>query len=235
MSFDLEKLLRLDMGYPGLSFGYHSWALGAYLDSLENFISLAQEQYRVRAKRSLESKRDEYDSDHYAQEENYTDEAADEHIPRYARMAALVPIWGLFESSITDITAYVSKREGAKLQLKEIRAQNFREQVEKYYDGVLGLHLPWSEEEKENIAILHTVRNALAHRNGHFSDAPPDRITEVEKAVKNTSGLSILGGDLVVSAEYVRSSAELVFKVLGDLNQMVSDRYDGPTAPNKKA
>jgi hypothetical protein len=149
-------------------------------------------------------------------------------------MAALVPIWGLFESSITDITTYVSTREGTRIQLKEIHAQNFREQIEKYYDGVLELPLPWSKEEKENIAILHSVRNAVAHRNGHFSDAPPDRITELKKAVKDTPGLSILGGDLVVSAEYVRSSAELVFKVVGDLNQMVKDRYDGPTVPNKK-
>ena len=149
-------------------------------------------------------------------------------------MAALIPIWGLFESSITDITTYVSEREAAKLQLREIRG-NFRERVEKYYAGVLGLPLPWSKEENEQIATLNTIRNAVAHRNGHYLDVPPDQKKEVEKAVKNTPGLSIRGGDLVVSAEYVRYAAELVFKVVGDLNQMVSDRYDGPTVPSKKA
>src|SRR3989344_7289934 len=159
MAFDLEKLLRLDLGYPGISFGYHSWALGAYLDSLENFIGIAQEQYRVRAKRGLEKKRNELEPEEYSQEERYIDEAADEHIPRYARMSALIPIWGLFESSVTDITFYVSRREKTKLQLKEIRAKNFRDQVQKYYDGVLGLNFPWSSDEKAKIATLHTVRN----------------------------------------------------------------------------
>ena len=43
MSIDLEKLMKLDMSYPGISFGYHSWALGAYLDSLENFIGIAKD------------------------------------------------------------------------------------------------------------------------------------------------------------------------------------------------
>jgi len=86
MAIDLEKLMRLDMGYPGLSFGYHSWALGAYLDSLEQFVSFAQEQYRLRAKCDLEKRKDEYEPEQYAQEEGLIDEAADEHIPRYARM-----------------------------------------------------------------------------------------------------------------------------------------------------
>ena len=30
---DLEKLMKLDLSYPGISFGYYSWSLGIYLDS----------------------------------------------------------------------------------------------------------------------------------------------------------------------------------------------------------
>ena len=28
---DFNKLMKLDLSYPGVSFGYHSWSLGIYL------------------------------------------------------------------------------------------------------------------------------------------------------------------------------------------------------------
>ena len=50
---DIDKLMKLDLSYPGISFGYHSWSLGIYIESLEDFISHAADQYRLRAKREL--------------------------------------------------------------------------------------------------------------------------------------------------------------------------------------
>ena len=237
MATDLQRRLRLGLGYPGgINFDYHSWALAVYLDSLEESINSAQKHYRLRAKRALEKVRDEYPCPvQYADEEDLIDRDADEHIPRYAHMSALVPIWGIFESTVDGITGYVSKREAAKVKFKEIRAQDFLRRVEKYYGGVLKISLPWSKKEKKQMDVLYIVRNAIAHRNGQFLDASEDRKKEIRKAVNATSGLSIVRGTLVVSAEYVRSAANLVFKLIDELNQIVVERYDGPTIREEEA
>ena len=133
---DLDKLLRLDISYPGISFGYHSWALGVYLESLEEFIGYAGEQYRLRAKRALDARKDELGEVEYMQEAGYVDEAAEEHIPGYARMSAVVLLWGIFESTVFDITAYVARRESAPLKLREIRSDSFLKQVQKYCPSI---------------------------------------------------------------------------------------------------
>jgi hypothetical protein len=230
MSIDLEKLMKLDMSYPGISFGYHSWALGVYLDSLENFIGIAKEQYRTRAKHELVIKKVQFEPEEYYQQKlGEVDEAADEHIPRYARMAAIVPLWGIFELTVTDITSYVAQREKAKLKQKEIKAGNIIEQIQKYYDGVLGISLPWTKAQLKEIALFYKVRNAVAHRNGQYGDDTPQRKKEIKDAISNLEGVTMHGYQLEISSEYLAASSKLVFSMIASLNQMVSDRYDGPT------
>ena len=68
--------MNLDMSYPGISFGYHSWALGAYLDSLEKFIGIAKDQYRTRAMHELKKRKNEFEpGEYYQQKLNEVDEA----------------------------------------------------------------------------------------------------------------------------------------------------------------
>jgi hypothetical protein len=227
MTIDLEKLLQMELGYPGISFGYHAWALGAYLESLEHIVGLAQEQYQVRGEKDLEKRRDEFEPEELVQRLDEVKEAAHEHIPRYARLSALIPIWGLFESSVEDITAYVAKRAGVKLKLNEIRAENFLVKVQKYYAGVLEIPLPWSKQDNDEAATLYEIRNAIAHRNGQFRDAPPEKRRKIEALVARTAGVVMHRNQLVVQAEYLEHAAELVFRMIGDLNQVIIDRNYG--------
>ncbi len=230
MSINLEKLMKLDMSYPGISFGYHSWALRAYLDSLESFIGMAKEQYRTRAKHELEKRKNEYHPEEYYQQKlNEVDETADEHIPRYTRMAAIIPLWGMFELTVTDITNYVAKRETVKIKQKEIKAGNIIEQILKYYDGVLGISLPWSDTQLKEISLFYKIRNAIAHRNGQFSDDTVQRKKEIKAAVSKLEGVTMHGYQLEISSGYIEKSTELIFSMISSLNEMVCERYDGPT------
>ncbi len=230
MNIDLEKLMNLDISYPGISFGYHSWALGAYLDSLENFIDIAKEQYRTRVKHELEKRKNEFEPEEYYQQKlNEVDEAADEHIPRYARMAAIVPLWGIFELTVSDITNYVAEREKTKLKQKEIKADNIIKQIQKYYAGVLDIPLPWTESQLEEISLFYKIRNAIAHRNGQFGDDTAQRKKEIKTAVEKLDGVTMHGFQLEISSEYIEKSTQLVFSMISSLNKMVSNRYDGPT------
>ena len=90
--------MNLDLSYPGISFGYESWALDTYLKVLNDHLAFAQDQYRLRAEKELKQRADELHPEQYGSELAAIDEAAETQIPRFFRIGALVPIWGLFES-----------------------------------------------------------------------------------------------------------------------------------------
>lgn len=226
---DLEKLMKLDLSYPGISFGYHSWSLGIYLETLEDFISHAGNEYRRRAREKLDARIAELEEELYIQELNYIDEAADEHIPSYARMSAIVLIWGIFESTVSDIARYIARRESTALQLREVRANNFMTQIDKYFSDVLGIQLPWTQRQMESLRQLKKIRDAVAHRNGQFMDAAKESRVKIEKVARQVAGVNATGRQLTVGREYVEASSELVSSTMESLNALVSSRYDGPT------
>jgi len=225
MAIDLNKILNLDLSYPGISFGYESWALGSYLKVLDDQISHACDQYRLRAERELEKAKSKLELEEYWSKHSQIEDAAEKEIPRFFRIGALVPIWGLFESFLADFAFWVGKRENAKLSFRDVRAPHFRGQIEKYFEGVLQIELPWSVEEREKLAHLQELRNFVAHRNGRLMDLPPDKEREVKALVARVPGISVENSSLVVSAAYIDGAAKLVFDLVGRLNQKLADRY----------
>lgn len=225
MAVDLDKILNLDLSYPGISFGYESWALGSYVKVLDEQISHACDQYRLRAERELEKAEPKLEREEYWSKLSEIEDAAEKEIPRFFRIGALVPIWGLFESFLLDFALWVGKREKAKLSFRDIRAPHFRGQIEKYFEGILQIELPWSVEEREGLGHLQELRNFIAHRNGRLMDLPLDKEREVKALVAKVSGVSIENSTLVVSAEYIDAAAKLVFDLVGRLNQKLADKY----------
>jgi len=234
MAFDFKKIFNLDSSYPGFSFGYESWALGMYLQVLDEHLPFAQDQYRLRSKRELEKQSQELLPEEMAQEASEIDEAAETQIPRFFRIGALIPIWGLFESFVSDIVGYTGRKEGVGLSLRDIRAPNLRKQVEKYFEGVLRINLPWSEDERARLGYLQELRNLIAHRNGRITDMTAEKRQEVERLVSAVSGVEIDNGLLIVSSEYIQEAAALVFDTVAKLNNLVAERYDGPVVPHSE-
>jgi hypothetical protein len=225
MALDLEKILNVDLSYPGISFGYESWALDSYLKVLEDQISHARDQYRLRAERELEKTKAELGREEYWSKLTQIEDAAEKEIPRFFRIGALIPIWGLCESFLSDFATWVGKRENAKLSFRDVRAPNFRAQIEKYFEGVLHIDLPWSSEEKERLGHLQELRNFVAHRNGRLMDLTPDKERDIKALVAKVSGITVEDSSLVVSAAYIESAATLAFELVGRLNQKLADRY----------
>ena len=87
------------------------------------------------------------------------------------------------------------------------------------------IELPWSPEERENLAHLQNLRNFVAHRNGRLMDLPADKERDIKTLVSKMPGVSIEDSSLVVSAGYIESAATLVFVLVGRLNQKLADRY----------
>ena len=221
-----DELLKIDMTSPAIAFGYHSWGLAVYIENLEDLIGHYGDQYRLLARRKLDSRKDVLEDFEYVQEANYIDEVAEHHIPGYARMSAIVLLWGMFESTVIDVARYVKKREKANLGLKDIRGNNFLDGARKYYAAVLDIELPWTETDIHDAQALSAIRNKIAHRNGWFMDAPEEEKNTFVKKIRNIPSVEVQGSQLLVAAEYVDSAAKLVFSMLESLHEMICNRYN---------
>ena len=228
MQLTPEQFLDLDISFPGISFGYESWALESYLKVLDDQIEHARAQYRLRAERELEASKKDLEHFEYGARLQEIDEAADAQIPRFFRIGAVVSIWGLFESFLTDFAVYVEKREKVGLSYKDIRSDNFRTQVEKYFEKVVRIPVPWTLEEREQLGQLQELRNVLAHRNGRLMDLPPEREEKIKKLVARMSGVSVDGSVVVVTPQYISAAANLVFACVGRFSQQLADKYVQP-------
>ncbi|NKC13791.1 MAG: hypothetical protein GKR94_16875 [Gammaproteobacteria bacterium] len=199
----IDKLMKLDMSFPGISFGYHSRALSAYLDSLEESAAHAGAQYRLRKTRELELQSDKLFAEEHAQELAGLDALAEDHIPHYARISAILLLWGLFEHTVFDLTRYVTNRESKALKLRQIRADNYVQQVRRYYSDVLGIPIPWSPSVVQALQVLNVVRDACAHRNGNYMDAAKEQTAALKKNIENVCDVRMSGSQLDVGAGYV--------------------------------
>ena len=228
MHLTAKQFLNLDISFPGISFGYESWALDSYLKVLDDQIAHARDQYRLRAERQLENQKGELERLEYSQQLMQIDEAADAQIPRFFRIGAVVSIWGLFESFLTDFAVYVGKREKVGLSFKEVKADNFRDQIRKYFEKVVRVDVPWSSDEWSRLGQLQDLRNVLAHRNGRLMDLPQEQEEKVKKLVARISGVSIDGSTVVVGPEYISSASKLVFETVGRFSQQLANKYVVP-------
>lgn len=231
MAFDPDKFLNLDLSFPGFSFGYESWAIDTYIRVLQDNVSFAKDQYRLRARRELERRAEELHVDKYGEELATIADFTEIQIPRFFWNSALPPIWGLFESFVQDITIWVGRRERAGLLLRDVRAENFRTQVDKYFKGVLQIDLPWTSDDRERLAQLQHLRNFLSHRNGRIVDLPPEKEEHIRELVRMIDGVDIVQSTVMASDGYVYASRDLVFRVVGQLIDMIASRYDGPLVP----
>ena len=228
MQLTPEQFLDLDISFPGISFGYESWALESYLKVLDDQIEHARAQYGLRAERELEASKKDLEHFEYGARLQEIDEAANAQIPRFFRIGAVVSIWGLFESFLTDFAIYVGKREKVGLSYKDIRSDNFRTQVEKYFEKVVRIPVPWTLEEREQLGQLQELRNVLAHRNGRLMDLPPEGEEKIKKLVARMSGVSVDGSVVVVTPQYISAAANLVFACVGRFSQQLADKYVQP-------
>jgi hypothetical protein len=229
MHLTSEQFHHLDLSFPGISFVYESWALQSYLNVLEEQIEHARTQYRRRAEHELGKQKRDLERDEHAAELFEIDDAADAQIPRFFRIGAVVSIWGIFESFLTDFAIYVGKREKVGISFKDIRADSFRAQIEKYFEKVVRVSIPWSPEERERLGQLQDLRNFLAHRNGRLMDLPADSEKKVKDLIRRMKGVSIESSTVVVGPEYIASAAELVFSCVGKFSQQLADKYVQPT------
>ncbi len=148
----------------------------------------------------------------------------DELFPKIFRGGYVISLWSVFESSVKNIAEYTRKEQHLPFGLHELRAGDFLEQVDVFFDRVLSVKAFPDKSVRTRLAELKGLRNALAHHDGNVSELP--------KSLRAKSSAEYLRKGLltfrdlhheyaVPTSEYVETNLALVKQYLEQLTETV--------------
>lgn len=186
---------------------------------LENQLDLIEEQMQTLIKKSehvLEAKRKvtnyypENPEWHEDQREHY--EFVDYILPRIFHNSYLVSLWAGFESTLTELSKLINKREDIRLRLDELRG-GFIDRADKFYDIFLNIQLFEDDLQKKRIKDVYEVRNLIAHANGRIESSKKRRIEKFEKH----EGVDVYQGSIVLSKIFNKKAYSEIKSVVNSL------------------
>ena len=159
---------------------------------------------------------------------NEVSELTEEILPRFYLSSCVITIWALFELSVSTLTDYLGKREGARLLLSDIRGRSLRDRVKKYFEAVLKIECPIQDSDWNKLTDLQEFRNCLAHSNGRLLNDVPNRNDKIMTLVNRTSEVDLKRGVLSFNQEYVLQALSLVREALAAIDSIIAERCEWP-------
>lgn len=129
----------------------------------------------------------------------------------------------LHEATILEVAEEVRSRGEFRLRLKDIHAGSTLKKAMLYFDAVLSFPLIAAASDSQRLERLYGLRNAVAHGFGHVSTINADRWREIERWATSNSGISLDGGYIRLSEEFLRDAFEFVRQSLVDLITRAED------------
>ena len=95
-----------------------------------------------------------------------------ELFPKILRGGFVISLWSVYESSVKNIGEHVRKQKQLPFGLQELRAGDFLQQVEVFFDRVLSLPPYPDKTVRKELEALKGLRNTLAHHDGSTAELP---------------------------------------------------------------
>lgn len=143
-------------------------------------------------------------------------------LSRVFRNGFLISLWSLFESSIKDLGQYVRSKRNLEFEFKVRRGTHLLTTAEDFFHKALNIVPFPNNDDRMQLDLLRRFRNSLAHADGSFADVP-------EELARSgfVHGFCLIGHShefAVPSAEYLRSSLDLLRRVSQSLADTVFER-----------
>lgn len=167
---------------------------------------------------------------HRAEDAHVDDASLDEYelemqvthlLPKVVRGGMVLAIWSTLEACTKDWATYVATRTGRKLKSGHFKEGSFVDAGDKAFQSLLGISAYATQEVKNSLSRLATIRAALVHHNGNLVALPND-LREGNLLALESEGLYI-ERDLhhsyfVPSAGYVERNLSVVTEHLSSLS-----------------
>lgn len=200
--------------------GHRFEALRPALHAIEESISHQSDQRALRAQ--AEFRRLGIPADEASNELAVIHHETEQLLSRMLRSGFLVSMWSLFESSIKDLGQYVQAKRSLEFEFKIRRGKNLLTAADEFFRAALNTDPFLTQDDRRRLDLLRRFRNSFAHADGSFDDVPNELVQS-----GFVHGFCLIGDShefAVPSAEYVRSSLELLQRVSQSLADNVFER-----------
>ena len=195
---------------------YELWCLAEYLDVLQRQLCELRKRERTGAYARLAKM--QLDHAEFAMEQRQVDEILDRAFPRLIFNPFLVALWGVLESTVTDVAKYLKDTRDSGLDITDLRERGFLARAKKYFEHVLKFPLADTKPEQWRRAkMLEVLRNALCHANGRLEAIDCRARHKIECWRKENIGVATDERYVYCSEQFVRSTYEAVKELLNDL------------------
>jgi len=220
--------VELTLDFRFVEIEYELWALGEYLNALEQQLPAIAEEKRTQTFARLQAEKSDWDDPETELAFRELDEIAESVLPRFLRGPFLVTLWALYESAITEIAGYLKQQQKKALGLQDIR-DGFLDRARKYFDHILAFPLCADDRTWERLQMLMILRNALAHANGRIEAVKEKSRSKIEEYTKMRVGVAVENGNLSFTEAFVRETYALVHESLINLIERVRSAHQTPS------
>lgn len=218
----LEQFLHRAVKFPGPS--TRLVGLETALNAVEEQLTHVRVQLDTRLKAKLKRYGRSMHPDDVEMEKYEFAKTVDEILPKVFRGGFVVSMWSVFEACVKDMAEYICRERGIPFGLQDLRAGDFLGQMEKFFEGALGLKAFPDRSIRKRLEELRGFRNALAHHDGSTSELPKSLRGRNDKHYE-ALGLTVYS-DLhhqyaIPGAEYTRRSLTMIHDYLETLAKCV--------------
>ena len=219
-------MTEINIDFRFIKFPYEMWGLKDYLKALEESLYYHQQQYPKRIKTKLEEEGYEYNDPEFDFAFQKIDAIVEDIFPRTFRNSFIVVLWATFESTINEVANYLYKNTETKLKASDIRG-SFIDRIEKYFDYVVNVPLNLSQEARQKLKILYTLRNAIVHGNGILENLEQKTQSKLREWEKQFEGFEIKSmGEIILKKDYLEESYDLVSEIASELIKKVKQEIN---------
>lgn len=215
---------KLVIDFRFVEIDYELWALGEYLDMLEQQLPVLRNQAREQTYAQLRDEEVEADDPEVDFAFQELDELVERVLPRFFRNPFLVTLWAIYESAIIGIADYLKEQQGQALGIQDIRG-GFLDRARKYFDYVLELPLCTDAQVWQRLRMMMVLRNAIAHGNGRIAAINKGSQKKIESWAQGNIDISIPHGNLTISEHFLRETYTIVNESLNDLLHRVRSMH----------
>ena len=166
----LAELYRRAVTFPGPSLRIAG--LQRALEATEEQLRIVKAQYEVRLTAKLKREARSMHPDDIEDEQHVVSRLVDDLLPKISRGGFVVSLWSVFEACVKDLAEYTKNERNLPFGLQDLRAGDFLEQTDKFFDRVLGLAALPDKSIRKSLEELKGFRNALAHHGGNTKEIP---------------------------------------------------------------
>lgn len=224
IDLDIDSLID-DEDYPALGVSVRFNAVERYLNLLLDFVPHIQDQMLLRFKAEIERKASKLSPEEFIDELRHIKSEIENLIPTNFYGSFIIVLYAALESAISDVAAYVQKKESAQLSLSDLREANTLKRLSLYLETLMKQPLKASVEVTKFLRQLQLVRNVLAHAGGSLRDQRQNRRAELQELADENIGVLIENNSLVVTTAFLQRSLSSAVVFVNSLLEQVVERY----------